>query len=192
MVPRSNSADGNWLVYSRRDDEQNAEVYLYDIRAKKEYNITQSPWNETTAQITPDGKTVVFSASTSACPAPAYRFWISPPGQGWSIVQDYSPASTYTWNATGLAGTYLLVFAALVPMLLRERSRVTLGDLALASIFPGIAITAAVVACAGEARMAYMVVWEYGHTKDDFHTAGRSGRAICAPGSSARTFQVSG
>ena len=33
-----------------------------------------------------------------------------------------------------LAGTYLLVFAALVPMLWRERSRVTLGDLALASI----------------------------------------------------------
>src|SRR2546429_4715498 len=44
------------------------------------------------------GKTVVFSASTSACPAPAYRFWISPPGQGWSIVQDYSPAGTYTWD----------------------------------------------------------------------------------------------
>ena len=41
------SADGNWLVYSRRDDEQNAEVYLYDIKAKKEYNISQSPWNET-------------------------------------------------------------------------------------------------------------------------------------------------
>jgi PAS domain S-box-containing protein len=44
-----------------------------------------------------------------------------------------------------LAGTYLLVFAALVPTLWRERSRVTLGDLALASIFPGIAVTAAVV-----------------------------------------------
>jgi tricorn protease len=49
------SADGNWLVYSRRDDEQNAEVYLFDIRAKKEYNVTQSAWNETTGQLTPDG-----------------------------------------------------------------------------------------------------------------------------------------
>jgi tricorn protease len=57
------SPDGNWLLYSRRDDEQNAEVYLYDIRAKKEFNITQSPWNETTAQITLDGKTVVFSSN---------------------------------------------------------------------------------------------------------------------------------
>jgi tricorn protease len=57
------SPDGNWLLYSRRDDEQNAEVYLYDIRGKKEYNITQSPWNETTALMTPDGKTVVFSSN---------------------------------------------------------------------------------------------------------------------------------
>jgi len=57
------SADGNWLVYSRRDDEQNAEVYLYDIKGKKEYNISQSPWNETTAALTPDGKTVVFSSN---------------------------------------------------------------------------------------------------------------------------------
>jgi tricorn protease len=57
------SADGNWVVYSRRDDEQNADVYLFDIRAKKEYNISQGPWNETTALLTPDGKTVVFSSN---------------------------------------------------------------------------------------------------------------------------------
>src|SRR5262249_51793751 len=57
------SADGNWLTYTRRDDEQNAEVYLYDIRAKKEYNLSQSPWNEANAQITPDGKTVVFASN---------------------------------------------------------------------------------------------------------------------------------
>ena len=57
------SADGNWLVYSRRDDEQNAEVYLFDIRAKKEYNVTQSAWNETTGQLTPDGKTLIFSSN---------------------------------------------------------------------------------------------------------------------------------
>ena len=57
------SADGNWLVYSRRDDEQNAEVYLFDIRAKKEYNVTQSAWNETSGQLTPDGKTLVFTSN---------------------------------------------------------------------------------------------------------------------------------
>jgi tricorn protease len=57
------SADGNWLSYTRRDDEQNAEVYLYDIRAKKEYNLSASAWNESNAQITPDGKTVVFASN---------------------------------------------------------------------------------------------------------------------------------
>ncbi len=57
------SADGNWLVYSRRDDEQNADVYLYDIKSKTEYNISNSPWNETNAQLTPDGKTVVFTSN---------------------------------------------------------------------------------------------------------------------------------
>jgi len=57
------SADGNWLVYSRRDDEQNAEVYLFDIRAKKEYNVTQSAWNETTGQLTQDGKTLIFTSN---------------------------------------------------------------------------------------------------------------------------------
>jgi len=43
-----------------------------------------------------------------------------------------------------LAGTYLLVFVALLPTLWRERSRVTASDLALASVFPGIAIPAAI------------------------------------------------
>jgi tricorn protease len=57
------SADGNWLVYSRRDEEQNAEVYVFDIRAKKEYNVTQSAWNETSGQLTPDGKTLIFSSN---------------------------------------------------------------------------------------------------------------------------------
>ena len=37
------SGDGTWLVYSRRDDDQNSEIYLYDIAAKKEYNVTAQP-----------------------------------------------------------------------------------------------------------------------------------------------------
>ena len=57
------SADGNWLVYSRRDNDQNADVYLYDIRAKKEYNATRNPVNETSAALTPDGKTLVFTST---------------------------------------------------------------------------------------------------------------------------------
>jgi tricorn protease len=57
------SADGNWLVYSRRDDEQNSDVYLYDIGNKKEYDATPSPWNETTGQLSSDGKTLIFTSN---------------------------------------------------------------------------------------------------------------------------------
>src|SRR5262249_34090349 len=57
------SADGNWLVYSKRDDEQNSEVFLYDIRAKKEYNVTQSPWSDSNGRLTPDGKTLIFASN---------------------------------------------------------------------------------------------------------------------------------
>ena len=57
------SSDGSWLVYSRRDEDQNAEVYVFDIKAKKEYNATRSPFNETNAAVTPDGKTLVFTSN---------------------------------------------------------------------------------------------------------------------------------
>jgi tricorn protease len=57
------AADGTWLVYSRRDDENNADIYLYDIAAKKEYNVTQSPATETVGALTPDGKSVVFTSN---------------------------------------------------------------------------------------------------------------------------------
>ena len=51
------------------------------------------------------GGTAVFTASTSGCPAPNYRFWV---GQGgmWKILQDYGSASTFNWSGTGVAGTY--------------------------------------------------------------------------------------
>jgi tricorn protease len=57
------SADANWLVYTRRDDEQNADVYLYDIKNKKEYDVAGGPWNEGNGQLTPDGKTLVFTSN---------------------------------------------------------------------------------------------------------------------------------
>jgi tricorn protease len=57
------SGDGTWLVYSRRDDDSNSEIYLYDIAAKKEHNVTDSPNGESSAALTPDGKTVVFTSN---------------------------------------------------------------------------------------------------------------------------------
>jgi photosystem II stability/assembly factor-like uncharacterized protein len=52
------------------------------------------------------GASVTFTATTSGCPTPNYRFWVQPPGGSWTIVQNYSSANTFVWNGAGLAGTY--------------------------------------------------------------------------------------
>ncbi len=57
------SSDGNWLTYSKRDDDQNAEVFVFDVRARKETNITRNPFNDANGVLTPDGKHVVFTSS---------------------------------------------------------------------------------------------------------------------------------
>ena len=54
------------------------------------------------------GARITLTGSASGCASPQYRFWIQDPGRPWSMVQDYSSASTYTWTATGTAGTYHL------------------------------------------------------------------------------------
>lgn len=57
------SPDGNWLVYVKRDRDQNADVFLMEIATKAEHNITQNPWNDGQATVTPDGKSVVFTSN---------------------------------------------------------------------------------------------------------------------------------
>ena len=54
------SPDGKWLAYTRRDDDQNADVYLYDLTAKKEYDVTPNPFSDTRGVFTPDSKRLVF------------------------------------------------------------------------------------------------------------------------------------
>ena len=54
------------------------------------------------------GASVTLTGSSSTCPNPVYRFWIRDPGRRWSMVQDYSPATTHVWTQTGLAGSYSL------------------------------------------------------------------------------------
>ena len=62
----------------------------------------------TAAPVSPEGSGahVTLTASTSGCPNPQYRFWISPPSGMWSMVQDYSSTNTYSWINTGADGTY--------------------------------------------------------------------------------------
>jgi spore germination protein YaaH len=55
----------------------------------------------------PVGAAVVLTSTTATCPQPLWRFWIQPPGGGWTVVQDYSSTRTYTWSTAGkAAGTY--------------------------------------------------------------------------------------
>ncbi|MCP4713054.1 MAG: hypothetical protein GY869_30870, partial [Planctomycetes bacterium] len=54
------SPDGEWLVYSRSNDEQDSEVFLYDIVMDEEYNITQHPGRDRAVAISGDQKTVIF------------------------------------------------------------------------------------------------------------------------------------
>lgn len=61
--------DGNWLTYTKRDDDQNAEVFVLDIRNRKETNVTQNPFNDGNGLITPDGRHLVFTSSRDGATA---------------------------------------------------------------------------------------------------------------------------
>jgi photosystem II stability/assembly factor-like uncharacterized protein len=56
----------------------------------------------------PTGGSITFTATTTGCPTPNYRFWLKSPGSNWNIVQPYSGNNTFLWQqpATGLAGSY--------------------------------------------------------------------------------------
>jgi hypothetical protein len=52
------------------------------------------------------GTAVSFAATAGGCPTPQYRYWLLPPGGGWTMQRDYGSAG-WTWNTSGLAaGTY--------------------------------------------------------------------------------------
>ena len=54
------SPDGKWLAYTRSRDDMNTEVYVYDLTARREHNVTDNPFTDREGVITPDGKRVVF------------------------------------------------------------------------------------------------------------------------------------
>jgi hypothetical protein len=66
------------------------------------------------AGLTPDkvspqqsGTIVTFTATSTTCSTPLYRYWSQAPGGGWVIARDYSLSPTYAWNTAGLAaGVY--------------------------------------------------------------------------------------
>jgi tricorn protease len=57
---RQFSPDGQWLVYDRRDEDQNYDVFLFDVGARREVNVTPSLFSERQGTLTPDATHVLF------------------------------------------------------------------------------------------------------------------------------------
>ena len=49
----------------------------------------------------PPGSSMLLTGSASCPGAAQYRFWTLAPGGRWTVVQDYSTASTFTWSTAG-------------------------------------------------------------------------------------------
>src|SRR5690606_16559973 len=57
------SPDGQWLVYTKRDRDQNADVFLMNVATQEEHNLTPNPWTDSNGVITPDGTKLVFTSN---------------------------------------------------------------------------------------------------------------------------------
>jgi tricorn protease len=67
------SPDGDWLVYTRRDRDMNAEVFLREIATGREIDMTRNPWNNTGGILTPDQKHLLFLSNRGGGPN---QLWI--------------------------------------------------------------------------------------------------------------------
>jgi len=54
---------GRWLVYTRSDDDQNADVFLYDSQAGREVNVSRNPFRDGGGEVTADARTLVFTSA---------------------------------------------------------------------------------------------------------------------------------
>ncbi len=57
------SFDGEWLVFSRADLDENNEVYLFEVDSGREVNVTQDPFRDYDGALTPDGTHIVFRSA---------------------------------------------------------------------------------------------------------------------------------
>jgi tricorn protease len=72
------SADGNWVVYTKRDSSEHAWIVLLDLRTKRQFTVAplgrqtevgfnaQRYANEGNGLLTPDGRHVVFTRNTTS------------------------------------------------------------------------------------------------------------------------------
>ena len=55
----------------------------------------------------PAGAVITFTASSTVCTSPQYKFYVQNPGGTWHLARDYSATATLAWSTFGLAaGNY--------------------------------------------------------------------------------------
>jgi hypothetical protein len=53
------------------------------------------------------GTIITFTATSSGCPKPEYKWYVQSTNGTWTLAQNYSSAATFAWNTAGLpVGTY--------------------------------------------------------------------------------------
>jgi len=81
----------------------------YDALTALNYTLTgctSAGLSPGTASPQSPGTTITFTATSTGCTVPQYRFFVQPPGGAWTAKTSYG-AATFAWNTTGLAaGVY--------------------------------------------------------------------------------------
>jgi len=54
------SPDGAWLLYGKRDLDENDEIFLFNVSSRDELNVTRDPFRDRNGALSPDGKHLVF------------------------------------------------------------------------------------------------------------------------------------
>jgi cysteine-rich secretory family protein len=86
-----------------------ASAASYDAFFIGTYQLDVSPCTSASISANPaspqaPGTTITLTATSTDCAVPTYRFWeLPPPATTWSVTQPYGPATTFSWNTTGLA-----------------------------------------------------------------------------------------
>jgi hypothetical protein len=99
---------GVWAKQSgstARYDAYFISTYRLVIASCASANLSASPDSPQLA-----GTSVTFTATSTGCGAPAYKFWILPANSStWTVIQPYGAGNTLVWDTSGLApGPYRL------------------------------------------------------------------------------------
>ncbi len=95
-------------VWARQPGSANAyDAYGFTTFALGSGNCISAGLSPSMATPQAPGATVVFAGTSNSCASPLYQFWLLPPGGSWTVEQSFRPATTWSWNTSGMPlGTY--------------------------------------------------------------------------------------